>query len=141
MASGNLRRPQCRYVPAGPQRVWPQTETPTRERRWDFVYDEQHFHDQAGNEIDHVVYEVARTAWEEVWLYYSPTADIGQAPPCSRKGRFVGPDGYPQPQRHSETEYVEIHYDKSGRSRLSNGLTAKARPCPDQITRMDVFEN
>ena len=112
-----------------------QAETPTRECRWDFVYDEQHFHDQAGNEIDHVVYEVARDRLGKmVWgLIYSPTADIGQAPPCSRKGHFVGPDGYPQPQRHSETEYVEIHYDKSGFEATLKWTDrkGKAMPGPD----------
>ncbi len=89
-------------------------DRPTRECQWEFVYDEEH--NQAGEKINHVVYEKALDRFGNlVWgLIYSPTEHVGPAPLRSAKGHFVGPDGYPQPQRHSEAEYVEIQYDKNG---------------------------
>ena len=34
--------------------------------------------------------------------------------PFTRLARFVGPNGFPQLQRESAAEFVEIHYDKAG---------------------------
>ena len=44
-------------------------------------------------------------------LIYSPP---GSSSPDTRLTRFVGPDGFPQLQRRSAAEYVEIHYDEAG---------------------------
>ncbi len=44
-------------------------------------------------------------------LIYSPP---GSGSSATRLTRFVGPDGFPQLQRHSAAEYVEIHYDDAG---------------------------
>jgi hypothetical protein len=44
-------------------------------------------------------------------LIYSPP---GSGSPSTRLARFVGPDGFPQLQRRSAAEYVEIHYDGAG---------------------------
>jgi eukaryotic-like serine/threonine-protein kinase len=44
-------------------------------------------------------------------LTYSPP---GSGSPSIRLARFVGPDGFPQLQRRSAAEYVEIHYDGAG---------------------------
>jgi eukaryotic-like serine/threonine-protein kinase len=44
-------------------------------------------------------------------LIYSPS---GSASPSTRFARYVGPDGYPQFQRGSVAEYVQIYYDTAG---------------------------
>src|SRR5438552_1188272 len=44
-------------------------------------------------------------------LVYSPP---GSGSLSTRLARFVGPDGFPQLQRTSAAEYVEIHYDGAG---------------------------
>src|SRR5262245_38921335 len=44
-------------------------------------------------------------------LIYSPRGSLS---PSTRLTRFVGPDGFPQLQRRSAAEYVEIHYDGRG---------------------------
>ena len=44
-------------------------------------------------------------------LVYSPP---GTGSLSTRLARFVGPDGFPQLQRTSAAEYVEIHYDGAG---------------------------
>ena len=44
-------------------------------------------------------------------LIYSPS---GSGSTSTRLARFVGPDGFPQLQRASAAEYVEIHYDGAG---------------------------
>jgi hypothetical protein len=44
-------------------------------------------------------------------LIYSPP---GSGSLSTRLARFVGPDGFPQLQRTSAAEYVEIHYDEAG---------------------------
>ena len=38
----------------------------------------------------------------------------GIGSPETRLTRFVGPDGFPQLQRRSAAEYVEIHYEEAG---------------------------
>ena len=81
-----------------------------RECQWEFVLDPD----------NRVVYEIARDRFNRlVWgLVYSPTADVSEAKSAKRrshaKAHFVGPDGYPQPQRRSSAEYVDITYDKDG---------------------------
>ena len=35
--------------------------------------------------------------------------------PGTRLARFVGADGFPQLQRSSSAEYVQLHYDNDGR--------------------------
>ncbi len=45
-------------------------------------------------------------------LIYSPP---GSGPPGTRLARFVGADGFPQLQRSSSAEYVQLHYDNDGR--------------------------
>src|SRR5215831_6932161 len=44
-------------------------------------------------------------------LIYSPP---GSGLPSNRLARFVGPNGFPQLQRESGAEYVQIHYDSEG---------------------------
>ena len=44
-------------------------------------------------------------------LIYSPPTPGSSA---NRLARFVGPDGFPQLQRRSAAEYVDIHYDDAG---------------------------
>jgi hypothetical protein len=44
-------------------------------------------------------------------LIYSPS---GSASPSTRYARYVGRDGFPQFQRGSVAEYVQIHYDRAG---------------------------
>ena len=83
-----------------------------RECQWEFVLDPD----------NRVVYEIARDRFNRlVWGFvYSPMADVSQEakkPGKQRthaKAHFVGPDGYPQPQRRSSAEYVDITYDKDG---------------------------
>ena len=83
-----------------------------RECQWEFVLDRD----------KRVVYEIARDRFNRlVWGFvYSPTEDV--SPDAKKPGKrrteakahFVGPDGYPQPQRRSGAEYVKITYDEDG---------------------------
>jgi hypothetical protein len=82
-----------------------------RECQWEYVLDPD----------NRVVYEIARDRFNRlVWGFvYSPMEDVSpEAKPGKRrahaKAHFVGPDGYPQPQRRSSVEYVDITYDKDG---------------------------
>ena len=83
-----------------------------RECQWEFVLDRD----------KRVVYEIARDRFNRlVWGFvYSPTEDV--SPDAKKPGKrrteakahFVGPNGYPQPQRRSGAEYVKITYDEDG---------------------------
>jgi AAA-like domain len=83
-----------------------------RECQWEFILDRD----------KRVVYEIARDRFNRlVWGFvYSPTADV--SPDTKKPGKrrteakahFVGPDGYPQPQRRSDADYVKITYDEDG---------------------------
>jgi hypothetical protein len=83
-----------------------------RECQWEFILDRD----------KRVVYEIARDRFNRlVWGFvYSPTADV--SPDTKKPGKrrteakahFVGPDGYPQPQRRSGADYVKITYDEDG---------------------------
>jgi YD repeat-containing protein len=77
-----------------------------------------------------VVYEKAFNKFGQfVWGFvYSPTA-----PGEPARGHFVGPDGYPQPQRQSTAEYVEIEYTPEGFERIRRYFDRKGKrqPGPD----------
>jgi AAA-like domain/PDZ domain len=95
------------------------TEVAT-ECRWDLVYDRS----------GHVVYEKAYD-WHGnlVWGFvYSP-----QTPGHGASGHFVGADGYPQAQRHSSTDYVQIDYTPEGFEQFRRYFdrTGKQQPGPD----------
>ena len=46
-----------------------------------------------------------------VWAYLLA---VGIGFPINRFARYVGPDGFPQFQRGSVAEYVQILYDRAG---------------------------
>src|SRR5262249_41744663 len=62
---------------------------------------------------DEIIYERAldRVGQMVYGLIYSP---LGSGSLSTRLTRFVGPDGFPQLQRRSDAEYVQIHYDEAG---------------------------
>ncbi|HEX3313793.1 MAG TPA: AAA-like domain-containing protein, partial [Gemmataceae bacterium] len=90
------------------------------ECRWELVYD------RSGR----VVYEKAydwrgQLAWGFV---YAPQTRGHDA-----SGHFVGADGYPQSQRHSSADYVQIDYTPEGFERFRRYFdrTDKPQPGPD----------
>ncbi|MCP4264463.1 MAG: AAA family ATPase [Candidatus Brocadiaceae bacterium] len=78
-----------------------QKETPFRECQWEFVLDPK----------GKIVYEKAYNKYGQlVWgLVYSPS--IKGMP---NHAHFVGPDGFPRPQRNSAAEFVKIEYSEQG---------------------------
>ncbi len=72
-------------------------------RQWEFVSTRE----------GEIIYERAldHTGRMVYGLIYSPP---GSGSLSTRLARFVGPDGFPQLQRTSAAEYVEIHYDGNG---------------------------
>ena len=71
--------------------------------KWEFVSTREGeiIYERALDRAGHMVYG----------LIYSPA---GSGTREVRLARFVGADGFPQFQRHSAAEYVEIHYDANG---------------------------
>nr|VFJ94136.1 MAG: AAA-like domain-containing protein [Candidatus Kentron sp. LFY] len=78
-----------------------ETQSPMRECRWEFA------HDSKGD----VVYEKAfNREGKLVWgLVYSPDTK-----PDKAYAHYVGPDGYPMPQKGATAEFVEFTYSKEG---------------------------
>jgi len=76
--------------------------------QWEFV----------SNAKGEIIYERAldRDGRMVFGLIYSPP---GSGPAATRLARFVGPDGFPQLQRHSAAEYVSIHYDDGWEDRIT----------------------
>jgi hypothetical protein len=78
-----------------------------RERaRVEFVYDRE----------GRVVYEVAWNRFGQmIWrLVYSPRMELTGNRHKSATAIYLGPDGFPQPQGHSQAEFVEFEYDARG---------------------------
>ena len=71
--------------------------------QWEFV----------STKRDEIIYERAldHTGRMVYGFVYSPP---GSGSPSTRLARFVGPGGFPQFQRGSVAEYVQIHYDGMG---------------------------
>jgi YD repeat-containing protein len=90
--------------------------------RWEFVYDPQ----------GHVVYEIARDRFRRmVWgVVYAPGERADGKHLRSAKVTFIGADGYPQPQRQSHAEFVEITYNDKGYETKHIYMDRAKRPAP-----------
>jgi hypothetical protein len=77
-----------------------------KESRYEFIYDRE----------GRVVYEVAWNRFGQMtWgLVYSPHVEPAGSRAKSAIAIFLGPDGFPQPQGHSQAEFIEFDYDKRG---------------------------
>jgi hypothetical protein len=100
-----------------------ESKSPTarRECQWEFVYDKD----------GRVVYEKSfDKSGNMVWGFvYSPMSSKDRA-----HGHFVGPNGYPQAQRNSAAEYVEIEYTQAGWERFKKyyDRERQRQPGPDR---------
>jgi uncharacterized protein CbrC (UPF0167 family) len=85
--------------------------------KWEFVStrEDQIIYERALDRVGHMVYG----------LVYSPS---GSGRRGTGLARFVGADGFPQFQRRSAAEYVEIHYDAKGWEDHVMYLDGKNRP-------------
>nr|VFK14098.1 MAG: YD repeat-containing protein [Candidatus Kentron sp. LFY] len=92
-----------------------ETQSPLRECRWEFARDGK------GN----VVYEKAFDKEDRlVWgVVYSPDTE-----PDKAYAHYVGPDGYPMPQKGATAEFVEFTYSKEGHETLTRYTDREGRP-------------
>jgi hypothetical protein len=93
-------------------------ESPNRECQWEFVLDTK----------GKVAYELAYDKYTNlVWaLVYSPSTT--EKP--ERLAHFVGPNGWPQPQKLSLADYVQIEYTTNGLERKLSYSDQHAKPQP-----------
>jgi len=99
-----------------------------KEARHEYIYDH----------MERVIYEIARNRYKKMLWGFAYAPDVvatdcidkqslskilwefvlrpfvASQLPNTRKGTYLGPDGYPLPQSQSKAEYVELHYDEQG---------------------------
>jgi len=111
----------------------PATISQSKECQWEFVLDKN----------GRIVYEKAYDKDDKlVWGFvYSPSQEVSKN---IRDAHFVGPDGYPRPQKKSAANFVSFEYSDVGyelylyyRDRSGNPI-----PGPDKaFGRMQIFDN
>jgi len=97
--------------------------SPLHECDWKFVYDSQ------GRLVSETAYN---KAGKMVWGFaYSPT-EIKNT--LSRDGYYLGPDGYPKPEKGSAASFVHLEYSPDGYERqiLYHDRLANPMPGPDR---------
>lgn len=97
--------------------------SPLHECDWKFAYDSQ------GRIVSETAYN---KAGKMVWGFaYSPTEAKNAT---SRDGYYVGPDGYPKPEKGSAASFVHLEYSPDGYERqiLYHDRLANPMPGPDR---------
>lgn len=93
--------------------------SPMRECDWRFAYDSQ------GRIVNETAYN---KAGKMVWGFaYSPTGDTNMT---SRDAYYLGPDGYPKPEKGSAASFVHFEYSPDGYERRIHYRDRLANPMP-----------